>query len=164
VKAAPGLSAADRKIWQQVARTVRPLSAPKLDTQPQTHIHLPPAPAPILHKRSGGIQIRKDKKVRRGQIQIERTIDLHDLTRDAAFARLKRRLLLAHECGHRTVLIITGKGPNLQGVLRLSLPAWLNDPAVRKLISSTAPAHIRHGGTGAVYVFLKQASRFRTIR
>ncbi len=160
MKTTSELNAADRKIWQQVARTVRPLSASQLQAKPQTkfqtHIHLPPAPTPILHKRSGDIQIRKDKKVRRGQIRIERTIDLHDLTRDAAFVRLKRRLLLAHECGHRTVLVITGKGPNLQGVLRLSLPTWLNDPAIRMLISSTAPAHIRHGGTGAMYVFLKQ--------
>ncbi len=160
MKRAGRLNDEDRKIWQQVARTVRPLSAPKpqtkLKTNLQAHIHLPPAPTPIIHKRAGDIQTRADRKVRRGQIQIERTIDLHDLTAAAAFATLKRRLLLAHECSHRTVLIITGKGQNLKGILRQSLPTWLNDPSIRQIISSTAQAHIKHGGTGAMYVFLKR--------
>jgi len=156
VKIGSGLSKADQKTWQQVARTVRPLSAAKLTTKTPTHIHLPPIPAPAVRRTLGDIQVRADKKVRRGQIQIETTIDLHDLTRDTAFAALKRRLLLAHECGHRTVLVITGKGPNLKGVLRQSLPTWLTDPSIRNIISSTAQAHIKHGGTGAVYVFLKR--------
>ena len=161
MKIGHGLSEADQKIWQQVARTVRPLSSsgqkPKIQTHNHLpHIHLPPTPAPAIRRMSGDIQIRADKKVRRGQIQIEYTIDLHDLTRDTAFAVLKRRLLLAHECRHRTVLIITGKGPNLKGVLRQNLPGWLTDPAIRGIISSTAPAHTKHGGTGAVYVFLKR--------
>lgn len=150
------LNEVDKQIWHRVARTVRPLSAPKTNTKQDTHIHLPIAPAPILHHSREDIQIRADKKVRRGQVQIDRTIDLHDMTRDAAFASLKRRLVLAHECRHRTVLIITGKGPNLQGVLRQSLHGWLNDPSIRHIISSISPAHIRHGGTGAFYVFLKR--------
>ena len=150
------LTEADRTIWQRVSRTILPLSAPKPSVKSETHIHLPTAPAPVLHHSREDIQSRADKKVRRGQVKIDRTIDLHDMTRDAAFASLKRRLVLAHECGHRTVLIVTGKGPNLQGVLRQSLHGWLNDPSVRHIISSIAPSHIRHGGTGAFYVFLKR--------
>lgn len=150
------LTDADKSIWRRVARTVLPLSAPKSSLKPETHIHLPAAPAPVLHHSKEDIQVRADKKVRRGQVKIDRTIDLHDMTRDAAFASLKRRLVLAHECKHRTVLVITGKGPNLQGVLRQSLHGWLNDPSVRNIISSVAPSHIRHGGSGAFYVFLKR--------
>ena len=150
------LSEADQEIWRRVARTVRPLSAPNTGEKPEIHMHLPAAPAPVLHQSREDIQTRADKKVRRGQVKIDRTIDLHDMSRDAAFASLKRRLVMAHECGHRTVLVITGKGANLQGVLRQSLHGWLNDPAVRYLIASIAPAHIRHGGTGAFYVFLKR--------
>ncbi len=156
MKPGQGLSETDKLIWQQVARTVMPLSASKLPTKPQTHIHLPPAPASVIQSKSSAIQTRSDRKVRRGQVEIDHTIDLHDLTRDTAYAVLKRRILLAHECGNRTVLVITGKGANLRGVLRQSLPTWLTDPAIRNIISSTAPAHIKHGGTGALYVFLKR--------
>jgi len=156
VKNGRKLTEADRTIWQRVARTVFPLSSPRPSGKPETHIHLPAEPAPAQRHNQEDIQVRADKKVRRGRVKIDRTIDLHDMTRDAAFASLKRRLLLAHECGHRTVLIITGKGPNLQGVLRQSLHGWLNDPSIRHIISSTAPSHIKHGGTGAFYVFLKR--------
>ena len=150
------LNEADKQIWHRVSRTVRPLSMPKASSKLDTHIHLPAAPPPILHHSKEDLQVRGDNKVRRGQLQIDLTIDLHDLTRDAAFAELKRRITLAHECGHRTVLIITGKGVNLQGVLRQSLRSWLNHPSVRNKIANIAPAHIRHGGTGAFYVFLKR--------
>ncbi len=150
------LSDSDLKIWQRVARTIQPLSAPKLNLQHETHIRLPIAPTPILHHNQKDVQTRSDKKVRRGQVKIDYTIDLHDMARSAAFANLKSRLKRAHESGFRTVLIITGKGPNLQGVLRRSLRGWLNDPSIREMISNIAPSHIRHGGTGAFYVFLKQ--------
>lgn len=156
MKGSRKLTDADQQIWRRIARTVRPLSAPKTSAKPEIHTHLPVAPAPILHHNRADIQIRADKKVRRGQVTIDRTIDLHDMTRDAAFASLKRRLTLAHERKHRTVLIVTGKGPNLQGVLRQSLHGWLNDPSLRHIIASTAPSHIRHGGSGAFYVFLKR--------
>ncbi len=146
----------DRQIWHRVARTVRPLSAPNTGAKPDIYVHIPLAPAPILHHSKEDIQTRTDKKVRRGQVHIDRTIDLHDMTRDAAFASLRRRLVMAHECGHRTVLVITGKGANLQGILRQSLHGWLNDPSLRYLIANIAPAHIRHGGAGAFYVFLKR--------
>ncbi|MCF6220365.1 MAG: Smr/MutS family protein [Robiginitomaculum sp.] len=160
MKGSRQLTDADQQIWRRISRTVRPLNVPKTSSNPgaktETHIHLPVAPAPILHHSRQDIQIRADKKTRRGQVKIDRTIDLHDMSRDAAFASLKRRLVLAHECNHRTVLIITGKGPNLQGILRQSLQGWLNDPSLRHIIASIAQAHIRHGGTGAFYVFLKR--------
>ena len=150
------LSEEDKTLWRHVSKTIRPLSAPKTAHKSAPHLHLPLAPAPVLHHSREDVQIRADKKVRRGQVQIDYTIDLHDMTRDAAFASLKRRLSLAHECKNRTILIITGKGANLQGVLRQSLHGWLNDPSIRPIISSISPAHIRHGGTGAFYVFLKR--------
>ena len=154
------LSEPEKNIWQRIAITVRPLNGPKPTKTAKrpdaAHMHLPPAPGPILHHTHRDIQTRKDKKTRRGHVHIERTIDLHDLTRDAAFAHLKIQIIRAYERQHRTVLIITGKGPNLRGVLRQSLPGWLTDPAIRPVIASFAQAHIRHGGTGAFYVFLKR--------
>ena len=146
----------DQHIWHRVARTVRPLHMPKSNVPTATHVHIPPAPPPILHHSPQDIQTRSDKKVRRGQVHIDLTIDLHDLTRDAAFAALVPKIERAFKRRHRTVLVITGKGANLQGVLRQSLPSWLADVALRPYISATSPAHIRHGGSGAFYVFLKR--------
>jgi DNA-nicking Smr family endonuclease len=149
----------DLAIWQKVTRTVQPLNltgtAPMNKATPP-HMHLPPAPKPIRRMAPADISINKDKLVRRGRVDIAQKIDLHDLTRDQAFPALVRRLNRAHASGARTVLVVTGKGPNLEGVLRKSLPGWLMDPHIRPIIASFAEAHIRHGGSGAFYVFLKR--------
>jgi DNA-nicking Smr family endonuclease len=58
--------------------------------------------------------------------------------------------------GARLLLIITGKGKDLQGVLRNSLPGWLMAGEFKHQILTIHPAHIRHGGDGATYVLLRR--------
>jgi DNA-nicking Smr family endonuclease len=41
------------------------------------------------------------------------------------------------------------------GVLRSRLFDWIADPELRPMIAGYARAHQRHGGEGAVYLFLK---------
>lgn len=149
----------DVAIWQKVTRTVRPLETkpetPTL-TPPKPHMHVPPAPLLTRRMNMADVAVNQDKKVRRGRVDIGQKIDLHDLTRDQAFPALARRLTRAQAAGVRCVLVVTGKGPNLEGVLRKSLPGWLMDPHIRPLVASFSEAHIKHGGSGAFYVFLKR--------
>ncbi|NNC38271.1 MAG: DNA mismatch repair protein MutS [Acidimicrobiales bacterium] len=156
------LSEEDLQIWQKVARTVQPLDqAGRQPVRPSTppHVHISPAPKPIRRIPKGELALNGDKLVRRGRVEINQKIDLHDLTRDQAFPALLRRLTRAHAAGARCVLVVTGKGPNLEGVLRKSLPGWLMDPHIRPIVASFAEAHIKHGGSGAFYVFLKRKRR-----
>ncbi|MEE9272005.1 MAG: Smr/MutS family protein [Robiginitomaculum sp.] len=153
------LTEADKQIWHQVARTVCPLNLKPVGVpERKTYVHLPIAPRPILHKTPSALRINSDKKVRKGRVQIDRKIDLHDLTRDEAFPRLVEKIIHAHGRAARCVLVVTGKGANLEGVLRLSLNGWLGHESIRPFIASYAGAHIRHGGSGAFYVFLKRKS------
>ncbi len=152
------LTVEDTQIWQRVTKTVQPLSTlpslPRSDVR--SYIHIPPTPSPVLHHTVSEIQIRADKNTRRGKVEIGKKIDLHDLTRDQAFPVLERGISRAQAKGVRTVLVVTGKGANLEGVLRKSLSAWLAHPNIRACVAGYAPAHIRHGGGGAFYVFLKK--------
>ena len=158
---AKNLSHEDRIIWQQIAKTVTPLGQNTMSVCGQNsrkyenNIHIPPAPKPRLHHSLNDLQVNNDKKTRRGFVNIDMVIDLHDQTRDQAFSFLKSRINSASRRKFRCVLVITGKGKNLNGILRASLFAWLNDNELRPLIASYAQAHIRHGGAGAFYVFLK---------
>lgn len=62
----------------------------------------------------------------------------------------------------RLVLVITGKGRNAGrdggsiGVLRQQVPHWLSLPDLRTQIVGFEPAHISHGGEGALYVRLRK--------
>lgn len=162
VMASRPLTPDDKQIWSRVARTVRPLAPVQggdmdaLLRGAAPYIHLPPAPPPVLHHSARDVPVRSDKQVRKGRVSYAGKIDLHDFTRDQAFPILVRRLTRCYEKNERCALVVTGKGANLEGVLRLSLPSWLADPSIRPFVAGYAQAHIRHGGSGAFYVFLKR--------
>jgi DNA-nicking Smr family endonuclease len=109
---------------------------------------------------------RAHRQMTRGKLRPEGRIDLHGMTLDQAHPRLIGFITRAHAQGKRLVLVITGKGkardeappmPVRDGVLRHHVPQWLTLPPLSALILQVAPAHISHGGTGALYVYLRRS-------
>ena len=156
------LSEADRRIWRRVARTVTPKTRLKTPTPPAASredfaamMRVPPAPR-SAPPRPGPLEPTAAKAVRRGRVEIGARIDLHDLVLADAYPHLVTRLHRAHERGVRCALVITGKGVRLEGKIRAALPGWLAGPELRPIVATYAPAHIRDGGAGAFYVFLKR--------
>ncbi len=102
----------------------------------------------------------REKKVRRGRVDVSARLDLHGHTQETALPALAGFLAHHRSEGARSVLVITGKGrPTGEGVLRSRLPDWLARPEIRVHTSGYASAHARHGGEGAFYVFLKARPR-----
>lgn len=152
----------DRRIWTRVARTVTPRRrksakpVPKADRQDfENLLRLPPETPKTQPYHANDLVENQDKGVRRGRVKIDAKVDLHDMTRAEARPALVQAVIRASNRNYRCLLVITGKGPRLEGVLRQSFRSWLEAPDIRPLIASYAPAHIRHGGSGAWYVFLK---------
>jgi DNA-nicking Smr family endonuclease len=56
----------------------------------------------------------------------------------------------------RMLLVVTGKGRDGVGVLRQSLPLWLNAPSIRPFVLAFDVASRKDGGEGAFYVLLKR--------
>ncbi|MBX6321539.1 MAG: Smr/MutS family protein, partial [Rhodospirillaceae bacterium] len=112
---------------------------------------------PLVHGRMPGVDRRRAERLRRGQLAIEASIDLHGLTQAAAHARLTRFI---HDCvaaERRCVLVVTGIGRGeSRGVLREAVPRWLNEPPLRAHVLGFDYAQLRHGGLGALYVLLRQ--------
>lgn len=118
---------------------------------------------------------RKARQISSGKVVIDGRLDLHGLRQRDARARLRAFLFDAFAQGHRTALIITGKGepsqpaePQLyqpeassRGVLRRAVPLWLEEPELRSVVSGFTVAGIRHGGNGALYVQLRKPARGR---
>ena len=125
--------------------------------------------APTISERLGAQPVEMDKKafrrLKRGQSKPEARLDLHGMTADAAHGALTRFILSAHASGKRLVLVITGKGrvsedagpiPTRVGVLRHQVPHWLARPPIGPLVLQVTEAHQRHGGSGALYVYLRR--------
>ncbi|GGA37460.1 Smr/MutS family protein [Pelagibacterium lentulum] len=104
------------------------------------------------------------RRLERGHVPIDGTLDLHGLTQEQAFAALKRFIPARAARGDRTVLVITGKGLKKtgylqieqKGILRAMLPLWLADRDVKPFVAGIDQAHQSHGGEGAFYVRLKR--------
>jgi DNA-nicking Smr family endonuclease len=96
------------------------------------------------------------QRLKRGQLSVERTLDLHGRTQDEAHRALGGFLAAAQGAGCRCVLVVTGKGPEGVGTLRHMVPRWLNEGANRQHIVAFCAAQARHGGTGALYVLLRR--------
>lgn len=152
----------EKKVWKHVSKTVTPRrqkSAKPMPTRAEFSalIRLPPDVPLSARPLPQSLDINKDKKVRRGRVEVESKIDLHDMTQDEAKPALYKAIARASRRNYRCVLVVTGKGLRLNGVLRRNFPSWIEDPLIRPLISTYAQAHVRHGGTGAWYVFLKSS-------
>ena len=123
----------------------------------------PPArPAPLSRQ---GLDGSWDRKLAKGPIEPDRTVDLHGLTLDAAHARLDFAIAEALAGQARVILLIAGKPRahdendtrgNRRGVIRAKLLDWLAASRHAPRIAAVRPAQPRHGGIGAVYVVLRR--------
>lgn len=104
-------------------------------------------------------------KMRRGKLGVEGKIDLHGMTLAQAHPALNGFIQRAHGQGKRLVLVVTGKGkagtgtgpiPERRGVLRHQVPHWLLSPPLGAIVMQITPAHLKHGGDGAYYVYLRR--------
>lgn len=112
----------------------------------------------------GGVQKRLLADLRRGHLEIGLVLDLHGLT--VAYAE---RVLdeFLHDCARRGVrcaLVIHGKGGHAENrppVLKCKLNDWLRRYGeVLAFCSATR----RHGGTGALYLLLRNPAKSRRER
>lgn len=119
---------------------------------------VPPAKAPIEVgvRLAPGIDKRTAERFRKGQREIDRRLDLHGMTQDAAWRRLVSTIERAHRDGKRALLVITGKGSAGGGVLRTTVPRWLTEAPLKALVLAHAPAQPKDGGSGALYVLLRR--------
>lgn len=132
----------------------RPAVKPPL---PPAKIKSPPPPQPRQPpKSSTGVDGNTLRKLTRGEIAPTAKLDLHGLTESAAHGALVAFVLAAHRRGDRLVLVVTGKGSGGAGVLRQMTPRWLDEAPMAKIIAEKRFAHRRHGGEGALYIYLRK--------
>ncbi len=179
-------------MWARVAETIEPLEpkrradpgvapvgvpvgAPAMPVMPpakrikgRVPAPLPPPPAPTVVTRPldrHGLDGGWDRRLNKGVVAPDFTLDLHGATLESAHSRLDHGLTLALAQGARVVLLITGRarpqpGPadrgSTRGAIRAKFLDWLAYGSHAGNIAAVRPAHPRHGGAGAVYIVLRR--------
>lgn len=113
----------------------------------------------FLHFARPGIQQRVIADLQRGAIEVGLEVDLHGLTVEVARRVLAEFLI---ECGNRRIRcarIIHGKGIRSSGnqpILKQKVNYWLR---LHQEVLAFCSATRRDGGTGAVYVLLRNPNK-----
>ena len=110
-------------------------------------------PVDLRQGERAGIDGRTQRRLFRGDVPVDRRLDLHGLTAARAENRLAQFIEMAARDGCRCVLVITGKGA---GILRGHVPDWLKRQPLSSHILALAEARPHDGGSGALYVLLRR--------
>ncbi|KTE04736.1 Smr/MutS family protein [Sphingopyxis sp. H115] len=175
-------------LWKKVAATVKPLvKTPRAPVSPPTIKPPKPTPrstaAPAAAPRAVPTKLPPlrrthqaatldghwDRRLRKGLVRPDMSIDLHGHTLASAQALLDDAIGRALLRGARVLLVVAGRlrpgadrlpvmhgDPRPRGAIRASLPDWLAYSPHADQIVALRPAHISHGGAGAVYVILRR--------
>ena len=100
-------------------------------------------------------------------LQKIKKLDIHGITLDQANKKVKKFIMESYNEGYKKLIIITGKGSRSKiydnpyvsqdmGILKNSVPQYVfNDPELSPIIKKISKAEIKHGGEGAICIFLK---------
>jgi DNA-nicking Smr family endonuclease len=177
-------------LWARVMATVRPLRAatvpvalrppPKPQAVPAPSVPTPaperrikgrvPEPRRLATKpvaaavtRANTLDGGWDKRLGRGMVSPDSSIDLHGHTLASAHTLLDRGIAGAIARGDRVLLLVTGKPPrpeserpHARGAIRAAIGDWLAGSRHADAIAAVRNAHPRHGGAGALYIVLRR--------
>lgn len=118
----------------------------------------PPSPG------GGGLDGHWDRRLKKGEIDPDFTLDLHGHGLDAAYGRLESGIGQARSMGARLVLVIAGKARpteaadrgSKRGAIRAKMLDWLAAGPHANAVAAIRKAHRRHGGDGALYIVLRR--------
>ena len=170
------LSAEERALWGKVVESVNPLRAqpPEPEEPPTRQEQRPAEPrrlarpvparpaAPSRPKLGTTLDGSWDRRLGRGLVQPEMTVDLHGHNLATAYALLDERLERAIRQQVRLLLLITGKPPRgeppvARGRIRAAVGDWLAASRHAGQVAAVRNAHPRHGGAGALYIVLRRS-------
>ncbi|HKD20596.1 MAG TPA: Smr/MutS family protein [Rhizomicrobium sp.] len=161
----------ERALFQSTFHDARPLDPTLMPDSTPAEARVGTKPSQQKTGTHAGLDGRTAERLRRGQLEPQGKLDLHGMTEAAAHRALSHFLYAAQARGARLVLVVTGKGGKptpenapfdmelerrARGVLKTVVPRWLAEPDLAPLVADSRAAHRRHGGAGALYVYLRK--------
>lgn len=156
----------NKKPRKPAPKPIDPFTLGSASAAPREMRDVLPALGERLRKAPVKMDAKSYKGMQRGKLKPEGRIDLHGMTVAQAHPALISFILSSQASGKRLVLVITGKGgkreeigaiaPQRMGALKRQVPHWLTMAPVAQAVLQVSEAHIRHGGSGAYYVYLRR--------
>ncbi len=170
----------EKALWGRVIATVEPIHVVKTEPKAGVRLVVPAKAGTVVGvaQTSRGFRLRGNddkpapantldghwnRRIDRGGIIPDISIDLHDSSLSGAYTRLDRALEQAIAQKLKVVLLVTGKprahdraSGQGRGAIASVVRDWLGASRHAKSISAVRNAHPKHGGAGALYIVLKR--------
>ena len=101
------------------------------------------------------------KQIKNNKLTFDAIVDLHGETEVQAYEIIKNFIKDSYFNNFKTILIVTGKGPNNKGKLKLKTPLWLKSEDLSKYVVGFEIMPHNKGGEGALVVQLKNINKYK---
>ena len=101
------------------------------------------------------------KQIKSNNLTFDAIVDVHGKTQVQAYETIRDFIKDGYFNNLKNIIIITGKGPNSKGKLKLKTPLWLKNKDLSKYIIGFETMPHNRGGEGALFVKLKNKNKYK---
>ena len=101
------------------------------------------------------------RELKNNSLPIHATLDLHGSTVFEAKTKLNNFIKGCYKKNFKNIVIITGKGKNNRGSLKVNTPKWLMEEILSKFIVGFHTMPDSKGGQGALFIRLKNKNKYK---
>ena len=101
------------------------------------------------------------KQIKSNRLNFDSIIDLHGKTEVQAHESIKNFIKDCYFNNLKSIIIVTGKGTNNKGKLKLKTPLWLQSEDLSKYVVGFETMPHNKGGEGALFVQLKNRYKYK---
>ena len=101
------------------------------------------------------------KQIKSNRLNFDAIIDLHGKTEVQAHESIKNFIKDCYFNNLKSIIIVTGKGTNSKGKLKLKTPLWLKSEDLSKYVVGFETMPHNKGGDGALFVQLKNRYKYK---
>ena len=154
------ISDKDKKIWNYYISNLN--SIKKIDKRKKLYSVKEPVNTKYLKPNTNfSLDSKTKKQINSKKFVFDAIIDLHGKTEVQAYETIKEFISNSYVNNLKNIIIITGKGINCQGKLKLKTPLWLKSKELSKFIVGFETLPQNKGGEGALFVKLKNINKYK---
>ena len=155
------LSDKDKKIWNFYISNLKSIT--KVNINKKTNSNTISAVNKALKANvSFTLDNKIKKQIKSNKFNFDAIIDLHGKTEVQAYEAIKNFIKDCYFNNFKSIMIVTGKGPNSKGKLKLKTPLWLKSEDLSKYVVGFETMPHNKGGEGALFVQIKNKEKYKS--
>ena len=154
------ISDKDKKIWDFYTSNFNPIK--KVDKNKKFITKKTSTISKVLKRNFHfALDSKTKKQLNNNRLTIDAMVDLHGKTQIEAYKIIKNFIKNSYLNELKSIIIVTGKGINSQGKLKLKTPLWLKSEELSKFVVGFETMPNNKGGDGALFVKLKNKNKYK---